>query len=121
MKLNKHILILIIACILPYLNILGNHFVWDDSKFILDRPETQTFARSLQSFYTDQFGLYRPVRDVFYFFTFKLFNLNPALYHSFSILLHILATSLIYLILRDTFGKKMAFMYQNVQKLKSGN
>jgi len=103
-----YILIIVLLSFISYSNTLGNDFVWDDSKFVLDSPEVLSLERSVKSFTTDQFDLYRPIRSMFYFATFRMFSMNPALYHLFAILLHTIVSILVFYIIKNIFSRNIA-------------
>lgn len=112
MKLRKdflYVIILSVVCFLAYSNILGNDFVFDDEKFIVDRPETRSLGGALSAFTTEEYGIYRPIRTIVYFIAFKLFGLNAFFYHLFSILMHITVVVLIYFIIKKLFDERLAF------------
>lgn len=112
MKKNELLfaLIIVVLCFISYSNIIANDFVWDDEKFIVDRPNTRTFKASLNSFAEDEYGIYRPVRTISYYLAYKLFGLNAPLYHFFSIILHSSVSVLIFFIIKKLFDKKLALL-----------
>ncbi len=113
MKLQKNtasILLLIILSILAYFPIFSNGFVWDDEKFIVDRPQTRQLSTTLESFSEHEYGIYRPVRTLAYYFAFAAFRLDPFWYHVLSIVFHSGACILIYYILKTLFDRKLALL-----------
>ncbi|MBR9699207.1 tetratricopeptide repeat protein [Candidatus Woesearchaeota archaeon] len=110
MKKNQlFMLIIVLLSFISYGNILFNGLVWDDERFIIDRPETRQIGSTLNYFTEDFFQLYRPVRELFYYLAFKSFDLNPLPYHLFSIILHALASVMIFLIIAKLFNEKLGF------------
>lgn len=112
MKLNKdrlYLIIIVLLCFISFFNILGNDFVWDDEKFIVDRPEIQSFNRAIYSFVSDQYEIYRPVRTLAYATAFQFFRLNPLPYHLLSILMHSAVSVLLFFIIKKLFNRKLAF------------
>ncbi|MCK5281791.1 MAG: tetratricopeptide repeat protein [Nanoarchaeota archaeon] len=113
MRLNKNILyslIILVLCFISYSNILANDFVWDDEKFIVDQPGTRTLSRTLSSFSIEEYGIYRPVRSIFYYFAYRIFGLNPILYHFFSIILHASISIIVFFIIKKLFDSKLALL-----------
>ena len=101
MRISKNtinIVIIVLLCFAAYANTLFNGFVWDDEEFIVNRPEIRDLGSTLNSLGGDQYGIYRPLRTIFYHFSYELYGLNPTLYHLQAIILHALASVLIYLI-----------------------
>ncbi len=103
-KTPVHIFLIVALTILAYANTLGNEFVWDDSRFIVDRPEIRSMSMAFSSLSTDNYGIYRPLRTLLYASVYSLFGLNPALYHIMSVLFHSLAGILAYLVLSKIIG-----------------
>ncbi|MDO8481331.1 MAG: tetratricopeptide repeat protein [Nanoarchaeota archaeon] len=101
---------LLLLSFLAYATILNNEFVWDDSRFIQNAPETRTFSRATESFGEDVFQIYRPIRTLAYFAAYKLFGLNPWAYHLFAILLHAGVCFLLYLVIRKLFSEPAALL-----------
>jgi tetratricopeptide (TPR) repeat protein len=113
MKLNKNLVysvIILVVCFISYSNILGNGFVWDDSAFIVDRPEIRKFSLMVNSLGGDEYGIYRPLRTVFYFFAYQMFELNPVMYHLLAILLHASVSILLFFIVKKMFSSKLALL-----------
>jgi hypothetical protein len=72
------------------LNIFGNGFVIDDQYFIVEKMADPV----------SQQGVFRPVRSLLYTVYFQIFGTNnPAGYHLHSLLVHLVATGLVYLII----------------------
>ncbi len=113
---NKYIqiVILIIVTILTYINIFQNGFAYDDEDFIVNWPLIKS-AQNIPDLLMGDLptlhrGVYRPVRSLIYVFSFKLWQLNPFGYHLQTILIHLSAVILVYLItLHLTKNKLLAF------------
>jgi len=101
---------LLLLTFIAYANILDNEFVWDDSRFIQNAPETRTFARATESLGEDVYQIYRPIRTFAYYFAYRLFGLRPWAYHLLSILLHAAVSFLLYLIIRKLFPEPAALL-----------
>jgi len=82
--------LIILLCVGVYLNILDNAFVSDDVQGILENPHIGDVGAALK-----QFNLNLALKDL----VFLAFGRNPAAYHILSIILHILATILVYFFL----------------------
>src|SRR3989344_2141353 len=100
------VLVVGLAAIIPFLTIFQNDFVWDDHRFI----EENIYIHSLENlpifFQQDVDGLYRPLRTVWYAFNFSIWKFNPVGYHLNGILLHALASLLVYFILVALFHQR---------------
>ena len=100
--LLKNYLYLIIICaavFLSYYPILDNDFVWDDQAFIITNENIKSLKNIPSFFIHDVEGLYRPMRTLFYSMSYALFGLKPFYYHLQAIVIHLIATILIYYIL----------------------
>ena len=108
------ILIIIIVTFLTYANILQNYFVWDDIDFIpwaasKDLSSAKNFI--MGEVPQGHFGVYRPVRSFIYVASYDLWKNNPIGYHFQSILVHLIATILVYFIVFEITNKSaLAFM-----------
>ncbi len=80
-------LLIALLCVGVYINILDNAFVSDDVKGILENPDVGNISLSLQ-----KFNLNMALKDL----VFLGFGKSPTAYHVLSIILHILATILVY-------------------------
>jgi len=80
-------LLIALLCVGVYLNILDNAFVSDDVKGIVENPDVGKIFLSLK-----KFNLNMALKDI----VFLIFGKSPAAYHVLSIVLHILATILVY-------------------------
>ncbi len=102
-------IILVSAAALPYLNSLSNDFVWDDWWLItqnyrikniqyVDDLFTQDFFGHLDE--EIKFGYYRPLVSLSYMLDHGLWGDNPFGFHLTNLLLHILATLLVWQLFR---------------------
>lgn len=80
-------LLIALLCVGVYLNILDNAFVSDDVPGILENPNIGDVGAALK-----KFNLNMALKDL----VFLGFGKSPAAYHILSIILHILATILVY-------------------------
>jgi tetratricopeptide (TPR) repeat protein len=121
MQIHKSFLIflIIVACALSYWNSLSGQFVWDDNTLIVDNVYMQSF-RFLPEFFTHDIwsvgmkkivsGYYRPLLAASFMLDYSLWQKNPFGYHLGNILLHILASILVFLLTEKLAAKtRLAF------------
>jgi len=104
--------ILIIAAV-PYLNALGNGFVYDDYQQILINPYLRSFhylrtifTTSVWSFLGGAAGVtnyYRPLMTFGYLLCFKLFGPSAFAFHLVSLLMHLAVVLLVYQVTASLF------------------
>lgn len=103
------ILIISLLTILAYSNILQNGLSFDDRDFFLNWPAVKDSASGLSSFLNlpdllagdlpaNHRGVYRPIRSLYYLFSFKLWGFNPFMFHLQGLLTHLLVSITIYFI-----------------------
>lgn len=96
------LIIIVLLTTLAYVNIFRNEFVIDDKSFILNWQTKDSLANLSALFLGDvppgHEGVYRPVRSILYALDWKLFGANPFGYHLQSLLIHLGATVLVFLI-----------------------
>ena len=101
--LRYHVL-LIIACLAVYLPSLWNDFQmgWDDQWQVFNRYTEDGFTKkNLQSVFTDYYyGQFSPVNQLVYMLIYKAFGYHPAVFHLYSLLLHIANCCLLFAFLR---------------------
>lgn len=103
--MNKKILLIILLCVIAYFNIFFNDFAFDDEHFIVKNPGIKSI--NIAKFFTEDVrGVYRPVRTVFFAISYWLHGLNPLGYHLNSLIIHILASILVYRISAQIFKKE---------------
>lgn len=88
-----------------YANTLGNAFVWDDLDLVVDNPRGATLdAPTVRAIFQENFwqkvqgsgGYYRPVTTLSYHVDHALYGLNPAGFHATNVLLHAVASTLVF-------------------------
>ncbi len=93
---------ILLLTFLVYLPTLSHQFVWDDIHFILEWPAITSFdhlPELLSGQVPNGQGItFRPIRSLFYLFTYQLWGTNPFYYHLQAILIHLLAVTLVYLV-----------------------
>lgn len=91
-----------------YANSLGNDFVWDDDKLIVQDPAIKTTKHFSEIWLKDFFyrheddvayGYYRPAVTMTYIMDYNLWSLDPRGYHLTNVLLHVGCTLLVALCL----------------------
>ncbi|MDP2907626.1 MAG: hypothetical protein Q8O03_06810, partial [Nanoarchaeota archaeon] len=102
---NKKLFWVVIIGVIVYFNIFFNDFAFDDKHFIVNNPDIKHVSIA-KLFTQDVRGVYRPVREVFYAISYKLWGLNPLGYHLNSLIIHILASILVYKIAMQIFKKE---------------
>ena len=99
--------IILLVTTVAYLPIFTNGFVIDDHVFVQHQSDGAGFVGGYHPTIVEAFrgavppgheGVYRPIRGVIYTLYFNLFGTNPFFYHLHSLLVHLAATVLVYLI-----------------------
>jgi Flp pilus assembly protein TadD len=99
-----------------FANTLGAGFTLDDVEIVRENPATRSLANLPRLFATDYWDaweyadhtLYRPVTVATYALQHAVHGTDPAGYHLINVLLHALATGLLFLLLRDLFDPRTA-------------
>ena len=116
-KLNKKAIIfsavLLIVSVLIYANTLKNNFVYDDNHIILDNKWITDVRYSPEIFSSPAWGFskinkyvvnfYRPIKHIIFMIDYHIFGFNSWGFHLTNVLLHSLATILIFFIVRKLF------------------
>lgn len=94
---------------LVYLPVLRFEFVYDDKGIIVENPQVHSW-RFVPEYFTGQLwqgvqlhplgNYYRPLVMLLFRINHALFGLNPAGWHAYALLLHLLATALVFSIVR---------------------
>ena len=101
---DKRIQLAIVVALtfLAYFNIFRNEFVWDDKDFIQQWPAIQSWSNVPQLLQGElpgrHGGVFRPVRSIIYVAAYSMLQQNVFGYHVLSLMVHLLATVLVYLI-----------------------
>lgn len=110
----KAIMLLVIAGILVYFNMLFNGFVWDDITYIAQNAQvhslnlTYIFGPSLFNF--PLAGYYRPVPALYFSLFYSLFHNITFMYHVSQLMLHIGNAILLFLLFQKFFHKNLSFV-----------
>jgi len=103
--MNKKILLIILIILLAYSNIFFNDFAFDDIHFIVEDSNIKS-VNIVKFFTEDVRGVYRPFKTLAIAISYKLYGLNPVGYHFNSLIVHILASILVYKISMQIFKKE---------------
>ena len=97
------IALLVLICVLVYLNSLSNGFVFDDRGTIVENKYITGVIEHLPSFFNSSYftiaeseASYRPVATLSYHLLYAMFKLDPLGYHLGSLILHITNVILVY-------------------------
>ena len=113
--------LLAMLSIAVYANALGGKFVWDDEAQIVKNESIRAigniphaFATGLWSYdktQSDANRYYRPLVTVIYALTYQLGGLSPFAYHVVNLLLHVVASLLVYLLLLELEFERFASLF----------
>jgi len=116
---TRVLMVLSVLGFLVYFNAIAHPFVHDDVVFVQMNPNIGRWDNLLETFLTPGVPFqtlkittpyYRPLLEIFYRLQYLLFGMNPAGFHFFNILLHILNAFLVFLLsLRLRLKKSWAF------------
>jgi tetratricopeptide (TPR) repeat protein len=98
----------IAVTVLSYFPVFHAGFTnWDDDYFITNNPLIQSFSlQNIQAWFTKPFmGLYQPLVLLSLAIDFSLAGLNPFVFHTTNLLLHIINTWLVYSFVKKLFDK----------------
>lgn len=104
---GKLLLIIVFAVFVAYLPSFGNPFIWDDEQFIYKNAFVQEF--NLGKIFTtnsiagagEVSSYYRPLTNLSLALDYQIWELNTLGYHLTNTLLHVLASIMLYLVLRQ--------------------
>lgn len=94
------VLLVVLFSVVPYLNIFGNDFTYDDHVFVEENLAIRSLGDVPSFFSGTVYGLYRPLRTVLYSLTYAVWADNVFGYHLNSIFWHVLSSVLVFLIFR---------------------
>ena len=103
MKNIKYYVTLVIACILVFFPIIWHDFQthWDDQWMVVNRYTEDGITMDniryvFKNFYNGQYG---PINQLVYTSIYTFFGYNPAIFHLYSLLLHIINCCLLFMFL----------------------
>lgn len=113
----KYSFFLFIISFLIYINSIFNPFIWDDISLIKENYLIRSLRNIPIFFKTPLYkGLgisspfYRPLQNILYALIYKFFQLNPIPYHLLNIFFHGGCAVLFFLLLKEIYGEKIAFL-----------
>ena len=109
-----HLALLMLAVAAVLYPVLGASFVnWDESMYIVNNPtiKTLSWANLKRIFLTADLKLYTPLVTFSYALEYRVFGLDPLIFHATNLLLHVFNTLLVYcLISLMGFGGRIPFV-----------
>lgn len=105
--------VLLLAALLWAPSLLGD-FVYDDHYLIVDNPVVRSSDQVVAAFTRDYYGqrdpqrglgYYRPITLLSHWLDWSIWKAAPFGHHLSSLLLHLLATALLYFFVAETFGR----------------
>jgi len=111
------LIVAVVACAsLPYLNILFNGFVYDDDNQLVRNIYVRSFRYLKQIFTTNVWSFqgvtvsnyYRPLMTLGYLLCYKVFGMRAYGFHLVSLLLHVLAVCLVFLLTERLTGDRVS-------------
>lgn len=117
MNNKKNILVIILSSLAVYANSLTNGFVWDDVFTVINNDfikgsslVSQIFVKPLFYFSNLDYLYYRPLQSLSYVADYSLWGVNAFGFHLSNVLLHIIASVLVYSFLNLLFSnQKLSF------------
>lgn len=95
-----------------YANMLFNGFVWDDKAYVL--ANSQAYGLNLPKLFGPNIfnllGYYRPIPAVYFALIYSIFNQATFFYHFIQLIFHIINTILLFLLLKSSFKRNIAFV-----------
>ncbi len=101
------ILAAVVLTITSYFPVFNAGFVnWDDDYFVTNNPLIQSFSfQNIKAWFTQPFlGLYQPFVLLSLALDYKVDGLNPLVFHSTNLLLHLLNTVMVYWFVKKLFA-----------------
>ena len=105
-------IVLIIGGIILFFNTLDNQFVFDDESVVVNNESIQSLS-AIPKYFTAEDGFhkvigryYRPIVSTTYNIDYALWEMDPYGFHLTNVIIHLIATLLLFALLREIFGKK---------------
>ncbi len=97
-------MILTIVCYFPIFN--AGFVNWDDDYFVTNNPLIQSFSyQNIKAWFSQPFlGLYQPFVLLSFAIDYKIDGLNPLVFHSTNLILHLINTVLVYWFVKKLFS-----------------
>lgn len=109
LKTGHIILILLTVTILVYSNSINNAILeWDDAFYVNEEPQNKDLSiQGLKDIFTSTYvEMYHPLTIISFAISYKLWGLNPAPYHMFNLVFHLINTILVFLLLYKMTNRK---------------
>jgi hypothetical protein len=109
--------LLVLATVVAFGGMLGNGFVYDDGKQVLENPFVQNprlwrriFTGSVWSFQEARSAgnFYRPLHIFSHWLVWRLAGPNPAFFHLYQLILYVITVLLVYRLGRELFASHVA-------------
>jgi len=106
----KAVFWIIIVGLVVFGNMLFNGFVWDDITFIVNNPTVHSLniASLIGHNAINTGGFYRPLAAIYSAFIYTIFGGNAFFYHFFSLVIHLINVSLVFILFRRFFPKRLS-------------
>ncbi len=105
-------IVLIIGGIILFFNTLDNEFVFDDESVVVNNESIQSLS-TIPKYFTADDGFhkvigryYRPIVSTTYNIDYAIWELDPYGFHLTNVIIHILASLLLFVLLKEIFEKK---------------
>ena len=101
---------IIIVGLIVFGNMLFNGFVWDDITFIVNNPTVHSLniASLLGHNAVNAGGFYRPLGAIYAALIYTIFGENAFVYHFFSLVIHLINVSLVFILFKRFFSRKLS-------------
>ena len=101
---------IIIVGLVVFGNMLFNGFVWDDITFTVNNPTVHSLniPSLIGHNAINAGGFYRPLGAIYSALIYAIFGGNAFVYHFFSLLLHLLNVSLVFILFKRFFSKRLS-------------
>jgi protein O-mannosyl-transferase len=101
---------IIIAGLVVFSNMLFNGFVWDDITFIVNNPAVHSLniPSLIGHNAINTGGFYRPLAAIYSALIYTIFGENAFFYHFFSLVIHLINVSLVFILFKHFFSKRLS-------------
>ena len=94
------VILILLITILAFSDSISNSFLtnWDDNTYIINNPQVKDFSvNGIKNIFSSyQIGNYHPLTMLSYTIEYKLFGLNPKVFHFFNLLFHLINVWLVF-------------------------
>ena len=101
---------IIIAGLVVFSNMLFNGFVWDDITFIVNNQAVHSLniPSLIGHNAINTGGFYRPLAAIYSALIYTIFGENAFFYHFFSLVIHLINVSLVFILFKHFFSKRLS-------------